>query len=90
MYPGGHVCSRASARHLFEALPAYLFGRLLLAGLQVSFSLRPQQGQDGSISRLFHCPSIGPNQLLPDLPKQLRCWVGIPVSAQKLWECMLL
>ena len=80
MNSADYMRSHASAHDAFEVLPAYLLGRLLLAGLHVSFSLRPQQGQDGSISCLFHRPSIGPNQLLPDLPKHLHCWVGIPVE----------
>ena len=83
MCSADQVCIQASAHDTFEAVPAYLLGRLLFSGLQVSFSLRAQQGQDGSISRLFHCTSIGPNQLLPDLPKHLRCRVGIPVSSQE-------
>lgn len=60
------------------AVPAYLLGRLLLACLQVSFSLGAQQRQDGGIGGLLHCTAVCPYQLLPDLPEHLGSGVRVP------------
>lgn len=63
-------------------VPAYLLGRLLLACLQVCVCLGPQQGQQCSISGFLDCSPICPNQLLPNLSKQLNCWESIPTCTR--------
>ena len=61
----------------------HLFGRLLGASLLVSLSLGAEQAEDGLISGLLHCTSICPDQILPDLSKQLHCREGVPAIQQE-------
>ena len=78
------TCLRSAANISLYSMvvPAYLLGGLLLACLQICLCLGTQKGQDRSVSGFLDLASISPDQLLPNLPKQLHCRESIPADGR--------